>query len=51
MAAFLMAASRTLLSTFDESEMFKQLVMLCAAGLLVSVVSLSYGMDLSPGFF
>jgi hypothetical protein len=51
MAAFLMAASRALLSTFDESEMFKQLVMFCAAGLLVSLLSISYGLDLSPGFF
>jgi hypothetical protein len=51
MAAMLRAASRALLSTFDESEMFKQLVMFCAAGLLVSVVSLSYGLDLSAGFF
>ncbi len=51
MAAFLIAASRAFSSSFEEGEAFKQIVMLCAAGLLVSVLLLSYGVDLSPGFF
>jgi hypothetical protein len=51
MAALLKATSRTLSSTFDENEAFKQIVLLCAAGLFVSLLLLTYGVDLSPGFF
>ena len=29
----------------------KQLALFCAAGLLVSVLTLTYSVDLSPGFF
>ena len=32
-------------------ETFKTIIMLCAAGLFVSVLLASYGVDLSPGFF
>jgi hypothetical protein len=34
-----------------EVHPLKQIVMFCAAGLLVSLLALSYGLDLSPGFF
>ena len=30
---------------------FKQLVLFCTAGLFVSLLLLTYGLDLSPGFF
>ena len=51
MTAFAKAVSRVFLSTFDENETLKQIVLFCAAGLLVSVLLLTYGVDLSPGFF
>jgi hypothetical protein len=35
----------------SEIEVFKELVILCAAGLFVSLLMLTYGLDLSPGFF
>jgi hypothetical protein len=51
MTAFAKAVSRAFLSTLDENETLKQIVLFCAAGLLVSVLLLTYGVDLSPGFF
>jgi ribose/xylose/arabinose/galactoside ABC-type transport system permease subunit len=50
MIAMARAAVRVFSST-SESEIFKQIVLLCAAGLLVSLLMLTYGLDLSPGFF
>jgi hypothetical protein len=35
----------------NDNEILKQLALLCAAGLLVSLLMLTYGVDLSPGFF
>ena len=37
--------------TINEIETLKQIVLFCAAGLFVSLLMLSYGVDLSPGFF
>ena len=37
--------------TVHENEILKQLALLCAAGLFVSILMLTYGVDLSPGFF
>jgi hypothetical protein len=34
-----------------EIEILKTLLMLCGAGLFVSVLLATYGLDLSPGFF
>jgi hypothetical protein len=34
-----------------EFEAFKTVVMFCAAGLFVSLLVATYGVDLSPGFF
>ena len=51
MTAFVKAVSRTFLSAVDENETLKQIALFCAAGLLVSVLLLTYGVDLSPGFF
>jgi hypothetical protein len=51
MTAFAKAISQAFVSTSNESETFKQILLFCAAGLLVSVLVLAYGVDLSPGFF
>jgi hypothetical protein len=37
--------------TINDIEILKQFVLLCAAGLFVSLLMLTYGLDLSPGFF
>ncbi len=37
--------------TETEFEALKGVVMFCAAGLFVSLLVASYGVDLSPGFF
>jgi hypothetical protein len=37
--------------TLNDNEVLKQLALLCAAGLFVSLLMLTYGVDLSPGFF
>jgi len=42
--------SRTIV-TINENEILKQLALLCAADLFVSLLMLTYGLDLSPGFF
>jgi hypothetical protein len=35
----------------NEIEVLKQIIMFSAAGLLVSLLAMTYGVDLSPGFF
>ena len=50
MAAIARALSRAFV-TVAEIEVLKQLALFCAAGLLVSLLMLTYGVDLSPGFF
>jgi ribose/xylose/arabinose/galactoside ABC-type transport system permease subunit len=37
--------------TINDVDILKQLVLFAAAGLLVSVLMMTYGVDLSPGFF
>jgi hypothetical protein len=37
--------------TIRDVAVLKQLVLFAAAGLLVSVLMMTYGLDLSPGFF
>jgi len=39
------------LSTINDTEILKQLVLFCAAALFVGLLLLTYGIDLSPGFF
>ncbi|SDS02466.1 hypothetical protein [Bradyrhizobium canariense] len=34
-----------------ESEILKQLALFCGAGLLVSLLMMTYGLDLSAGLF
>jgi len=47
--AFYKAFSESRAATKDE--LFKHLALLCAAGLFVWILTLTYGIDLSPGFF
>ena len=50
MTAIARALSRALV-TVVEVEALKQLLLFCLAGLFVSVLMMTYGIDLSPGFF
>jgi ribose/xylose/arabinose/galactoside ABC-type transport system permease subunit len=50
MIAIARALSRVFF-TINDAELLKQLVLLAAAGLFVSLLMLTYGLDLSPGFF
>ena len=50
MAALVRALSRAFI-TINEVDVLKQLVLFAAAGLFVSLLLLTYGVDLSPGFF
>jgi hypothetical protein len=50
MMAMARALNRTLPAPGDV-ETLRQLGLLAAAGLLVTLVLMSYGLDLSPGFF
>jgi ribose/xylose/arabinose/galactoside ABC-type transport system permease subunit len=50
MTAIARAFSRAI-TTVNEIEILKQIVLLGAAGLFVSLLMLTYGVDLSPGFF
>jgi len=34
-----------------EADILKQVALFCCAGLLVSLLMMTYGVDLSPGFF
>ena len=50
MATLARALSRAFI-TINDVEVLKQLVLFAAAGLFVSLLLLTYGVDLSPGFF
>jgi hypothetical protein len=50
MTAIVYALSRVF-QPASEFETLKQIALLCGAGLLVSLLCLTYGLDLSPGFF
>ena len=51
MTALVQAFSRLSSSVDIESETVKTLLTLCGAGLLASVLFVTYGLDLSAGFF
>jgi hypothetical protein len=51
MVAIAKALARALPKDSLELEVLKQLALFCGAGLLVSLLLLSYGLDLSPAFF
>ena len=50
MTAIARAFSRAI-ATINDIEILKQLVLFCAAGMFVALLMLTYGVDLSPGFF
>ncbi len=50
MTAIAHALSRAFQST-REIDILKQIALFCGAGLLVSLLCMSYGLDLSVGFF
>ena len=41
----------TRLQSADEFDALKQVALFCGVGLLVSLLCMTYGLDLSPGFF
>jgi ribose/xylose/arabinose/galactoside ABC-type transport system permease subunit len=51
MAAIARFLARRVPASNAESDVLKQLALLGCAGLLVSFLLMSYGVDLSPGFF
>jgi ribose/xylose/arabinose/galactoside ABC-type transport system permease subunit len=51
MAAIVRAISHTWSETKAEIDILKAVAMFCAAGLLVSILFATYGLDLSAGFF
>ena len=50
MSVIARAISHTLLST-SRGDVLRHGLLFCGAGLLVSLLLLTYGLDLSPGFF
>jgi hypothetical protein len=51
MAAIAKAIARAFPTTASESDILKQIALLCCAGLLVSLMMLTYGLDIGAGFF
>ena len=51
MAAIARVVSRAFHATSAGNEAFKQIAMFCGAALLVSLILMTYGLDLSPGLF
>jgi hypothetical protein len=51
MAAIARLLARRVPANQIEADILKQLALFCDAGLLVSLLLLTYGMDLSAGFF
>jgi hypothetical protein len=50
MTAIARALSRAFINV-NEADTLKQLLLFCLAGLFVSVLLMTYGVDLSPGLF
>jgi hypothetical protein len=51
MAAIARLLARKVPATQVEADVLTQLGLFCCACLLVSVLMMTYGLDLSPGFF
>jgi ribose/xylose/arabinose/galactoside ABC-type transport system permease subunit len=51
MAAIAWFLARRVPATQAEMDIFKQIALFCCAGLLVSLLIMTYGLDLSWGFF
>ncbi len=43
--------ARKIPATQTEADVLTQFALFCAAGLFVFILSLTYGLDLSPGLF
>lgn len=50
MTALVQTLARALVAV-NDAEPLQQLLMFGAAGLIVSLLIMTYGLDLSPGFF
>lgn len=51
MATIAWLLARRMPTTKDEADILEQLGLFASAGLLVSLLMMTYGLDLSPGFF
>jgi hypothetical protein len=51
MATIARFLARRVTATQAEADILKQIALFCCAGLLVSLLLMTYGLDLSPGFF
>jgi hypothetical protein len=51
MAAIAKLLARRVPATQLEADILRQLALFAGAGMLVSLLMMSYGLDLSPGFF
>jgi ribose/xylose/arabinose/galactoside ABC-type transport system permease subunit len=51
MATIARLLARRVPATQAEADILKQIALFCCAGLLVSLLMMTYGVDLSPGFF
>jgi ribose/xylose/arabinose/galactoside ABC-type transport system permease subunit len=51
MAVIAKILARRVPATDAEADILKQVALFCCAGLLVSILMMTYGVDLSPGFF
>jgi hypothetical protein len=51
MTTIVQAISRFAAATNIEIETLKVLAIFCGVGLLISLLCMTYGLDLSPGFF
>lgn len=51
MAAIAKILARRVPVAEAEADILKQVALFCCAGLLVSLLMMTYGVDLSPGFF
>lgn len=50
-AAIVRALSRSFPDTKVDIEILKTIAMFCGVGLTASFLAMTYGLDLSPGFF
>jgi hypothetical protein len=51
MAAIAKVIARAFPAKASEADILKQIALLCCAGLLVSLMMLTYGLDIGAGFF
>jgi hypothetical protein len=51
MATLARTISRIFLADSTKADILKQIALFSLAGLLVTLLAITYGLDLSPGFF